>query len=299
MGNKVSAPSFFERLETQSKECGTNLCIGIDPHTRGYGKFLENHFVTEPTTTLEQFSEILIDQAAAKVSSVKFQSALFECFGPEGMRVLKSSIKKARSKGLLTILDAKRGDISSTMKGYGRAAFDELEADCLTVTPYMGTDCLSPLLDYLKGGKGVYIVWRTSNPSSEEFQSLLVEHTGSMIPLYLKVLQTCSDWARDHGVEGGLGYVLGATTAPSIELPFLDEIKTRTQGRILVPGFGAQGGMMSDQLDALIASNSSYLFPISRGSLKGSDAASSWEEIVEGVRSNIQELIAAHTPKSN
>ena len=158
--------SFAEKLRENISRTGSFLCVGIDPPLGKYGDFLEKERQRLGSKSfLERFAIHMVEAAAGRVPAVKLQSAFFEAHGSEGFAALETAMKKAREHGLITILDAKRGDISSTMAAYGHMAFEAMDADALTITPYMGLDVLSPLWPWLKSGRGVYVVWVSSNPS--------------------------------------------------------------------------------------------------------------------------------------
>jgi orotidine 5'-phosphate decarboxylase subfamily 2 len=278
--------SFFENLESKNKNSSNRICIGIDPHKFGLSPFIVDSFASKPLPSLQSFCRCLIETAATTVASIKFQSAFFEAFGPDGTAVLQEAIQEAKKKDLLVILDNKRGDISSTMAAYGEASFNQLNADAITVTPYMGLDCLEPLTDFLKGGKAVYVVWKTSNPGAKTLQNT---ETINGDPYFMHVLNSIFEWAEKANVSESIGYVLGATVCEEIPIRNRADVIKKTKGRLLMPGFGAQGAEITPSLKALTASNK-HLIPVSRGVYKSPSALKSWEDFKVTCQKNIEKI---------
>jgi orotidine-5'-phosphate decarboxylase len=248
---------FFNKLHDKIVSCKTRLCIGIDPLVPPESHLLKNGMgVSE---IVEKSVDILIKQAIAHgVPAVKFQSAYFEALGTDGFAILHRAIAKTRSAHLLSILDAKRGDIASTMQAYGRFAFEFMNADCLTITPYMGIDTVEPLLPWLKADRGVYVVWATSNKSADSLQFL---STGGR-RFFQNVHEVVNSFADKHAIGPAVGYVLGATKLGSPEIR--EALSSFSTSSFLLPGVGAQGGKVDSQLDQLLAKHPSSLVPISR-----------------------------------
>ena len=230
------------------------ICVGLDPML-GY---IPNHIVQRAFKdfgeTMEgaaeavwQFNKEIIDNTYDLIPSVKPQIAMYEQFGIEGLKIYARTIEYCQNKGLLVIGDVKRGDIGSTSAAYavghlGKvtvgskkiAAFDE---DFATVNPYLGTDGIKPFVDVCKEEKkGIFVLVKTSNPSSGEFQDRLIDGR----PLYELVGEKVAEWGADAmGDEYSyVGCVVGAT------YPKMGEIlrKVMPKSYILVPGYGAQGG---------------------------------------------------------
>ncbi len=270
---------FLPRLKAKIAETKTSLCVGIDPHVDGLPPF----FAAElkrlgPQGFLEQWSSVLIEAAAGRVPAVKPQSAFFEALGAPGFAALETTMTLAREKGLLTILDAKRGDISSTMTAYGRMAFDVMKADVLTVTPYIGLDSVDPLLPWLKTGKGVYVVWVSSNPGGALLQDLVREKLFDALVAHFQKL----------GVPDALGLVLGATKLDGIEPALLDRL---TQVSLLLPGVGAQGGQVTPKLKKVLAARNS-LVPQSRSLADPGVDDTSWQHYGAKVAGRISRAAA-------
>ena len=255
--------SFVSRLATRHQTIGNKICLGIDPPFRGEVlaelPFFDQAWRSDPLAFLTAFADASVDAATDRVGMVKYQSAFFEAFGHAGVRVLETSVKKAKDAGLLVLLDAKRGDISTTMHAYGHMAFENLGADAMTVTPYMGEDVFQPLLPWLQQDKGIYVVWSTSNPGAAKFQEVKLANETTIAEL---VFDQCESWFNQQGCAESLGFVLGATrfgTLPPTLVPKL------ARHSVLMPGIGPQGGTFSDELLTFTRSCPAAVIPMSRG----------------------------------
>lgn len=213
------------------------LCAGIDPHS----SLLASWGLTDDVAGLERFAATVVEAFADRVAVLKPQSAFFERFGSRGIAVLERTIADARSAGALVILDAKRGDIGSTVEAYAQAYLDSaapLFADALTASPYLGYGSLEPLYATAeKHGAGVFVLAFTSNPEGGAVQRAL---TADGKTVGATILEGAA--ARNAGLEpmGPIGAVVGATLA---EVPF--DLST-LNGPILAPGLGAQGATPQD-----------------------------------------------------
>ena len=200
-----------------------------------------------------EYSKVLIDNTYDIVPSVKLQSAYFEMYGIEGIKVFKQMIDYCKEKGMIVMVDAKRGDIGSTSKGYSNAYLGKNEidgkkegifnTDFLTVNPYMGTDCVMPFIEDCKEyDKGIFVLVKTPNKSSGEIQDLVTTDGDT---IYQRVGKLVSKWGEDligeHGYSS-VAAVVGATYPA--QLQELREIMPHTF--FLIPGYGAQGGKAED-----------------------------------------------------
>jgi len=243
---------FFETLKSRNNQLNNQLCIGIDPHITDLPVFFKNELSKSPKLFLENFSQCLIDATDQKSASVKFQSSFFEAFGPEGTSALHTSIKYAKKQGLLAILDVKRGDISSTMFAYGRMAFDHMDADAMTVLPYMGNETIYALSDWTEQGKGIYVVWLSSNPSGASIQ----------IPIAELIIAQLENLNLSQPTEQSIGLVLGATKVEEVNSSLLEKV---VKFPLLMPGVGAQGAELTSVCRSALNKNPGSLLPISRG----------------------------------
>ena len=267
----------INQLVEKIKQTGAPVVAGLDPMLDYIPKQVQEKAIEEFGETLEgaaeavwQFNKAIIDQIADLIPAVKPQIAMYEQFGVAGLSTFQKTVAYCKEKGLIVIGDIKRGDIGSTSAAYATAhlgkvkvgdnlcsAFDE---DFVTVNPYLGSDGVQPFIDVCKEEKkGIFILVKTSNPSSGEFQDQFVKSgmtagaTGAQAdkiafedkPLYEIVGEKVAEWsAQCMGVHGysSVGAVVGAT------YPEQGKIlrKVMPHSYILVPGYGAQGGTGKD-----------------------------------------------------
>ncbi len=281
--------SFFPRLHEFNTQLNSVVCVGIDPHLRLLEDFLKQELVVHGERKfLQLFSSAHIRAAAGLVSSVKIQSSFFESLGTFGLSALKDSIAMAKSFGLFVILDAKRGDIASTMAAYGESSFDQLEADCLTITPYMGTDVIAALLPWIKKGKGIYIVWHTSNANDQDLQNGLL-WDGRKV--YEALFEHITAYAKKENIEPCIGWVLGATRIETIRTHFLPKLKGSS---FLLPGVGAQGASIDDDMRTFLHDAGIHaLLPVSRGLSFGIENKNlkNWDEYEGLIRIRLRNVI--------
>lgn len=207
--------NYFEKLAARSTAIGSVLCVGLDPD-------FNRHRVDE----IGDFTAAIIEATASYAACFKPNIAFYEQHGVDGLRQLERTLRAVPS-GIPVIGDMKRGDVANTAEAYARAAFDAWGFDAVTVNGYQGLDAVAPFLAY--ADRGVYVLCRTSNPSSREFQEQRLAN-GRL--LFEEVALVATGWAPN------VGLVVGAT-APE-ELRRVRELVPRTS--LLVPGVGAQGG---------------------------------------------------------
>ncbi|MCX6126259.1 MAG: orotidine-5'-phosphate decarboxylase [Proteobacteria bacterium] len=263
------------------------FCIGFDPDTSDLHPFLATQNSKMPKAEfLFEWYQAVADSAGTKAGSLKLQSAFFEAAGPEGIDALKQVIKDGKSRGLYVILDAKRGDISSTMAAYGKAAFDTLGADALTILPWMGLDALASLEPWLSRGQSVYTVWLSSNVAGRALQEAIL-HDRQVIAA--KMFLIWEDWIQSHRFEPQCGYVLGATSVP----PWVQGRLQNRSHSLLMPGLGAQGGSLTDEIRSLHRQHQSTVLPLSRAILKidHTEEIQSWADYGKQVQTNLSRYI--------
>jgi orotidine-5'-phosphate decarboxylase len=271
-------PHFADRLAAAVRARGNAVCVGLDPRWESLPAELRRRH-TSHAAAFEEFCDRVLTVVAPLVPVVKPQAAFFEACGEEGYAAMRRLMAKARSLGLLTILDGKRNDVASTATAYAEAAFRLWEADACTVNPYLGRDAVEPFLATArKHQAGVFVLVRTSNPGAGLFQDLKVEDGR---PVYQHVGAAVAGWARENlGAcgYGDVGAVVGATYPAETKL--LRQLMPEVL--FLVPGFGAQGGtaddvrlaFRGDGLGAVVNSSRGVLFPFEPGD-------SDWEAKVE------------------
>jgi len=256
--------NYKERLLEKTAEKKSHLCLGVDLHLKSLPSFFNKTIEKKNLEyALTKWTTALIEAASPLVPAIKFQSSFFEALGPFGFTLLKENIKTAKSKGLITILDAKRCDISSTMEAYGFSAFEQLKADALTVVSYMGADVIRPLYQWMKQGHGVYSVFLSSNDSGYQRQSQTFSSKNDTLAesFHEEILKEISS----KNLKPSFGLVVGVKAyeknAGSL-LPLSHEYN------FLMPGMGFQGGQITKNFDRLKTPKNSYLLPMSR-SLSG------------------------------
>lgn len=224
---------FSARLSDAVRKYGP-LCVGIDPRL----DMLPAAFrPLPPADALERFSLRVLELVRPYCGVIKPQAAFFELFGADGMKAMATVLRTAKQMGLVTILDAKRGDIASTAAAYAEAAFGPTwAADSLTVNPYLGRDAVEPFIaEARKAAGGLFVLVRTSNPGGGLFQNLICDGR----PLYRHVGDEVARWNAGHG---DVGAVVGATHPNE-----LAELRAAMPDVwFLVPGYGAQGGTAAD-----------------------------------------------------
>lgn len=268
----------FDRLIAAIKEKQNPTVLGLDPQLKFVPEFLQQEAFARcganPAGVAEAFlafNKGLIDVLCDIVPAVKPQAAFYEAWGWQGMKALQETIAYAREKGMYVIIDAKRGDIGTTMAAYadahlgvsriGEQEFAAFDGDALTVNGYLGSDGIKPAVELCKKyDKGIFVLAKTSNPSSGELQDKLLE--GSEV--FRTMGKMCESWGE--GTLGASGYsavgaVVGATYPQQLralraELPHTF---------FLVPGYGAQGGGGADVAGAFDASGAGAIVNSSRG----------------------------------
>jgi orotidine-5'-phosphate decarboxylase len=212
----------LDRLRARRSQVGSPLCLGIDPHPEHLPDGLPRS-----VDGVERFARGVLEAAGEKACAVKINVAFFEAFGSAGWAALER-VRDDVPGGLVCILDAKRGDIEASAERYAEGLFGRLDADGVTVSPYLGEDAVEPFVAW--PDRLVYVLARTSNPSASRLQSL--EPDGEA--LHLRVAR----WAAERWTDGRVGLVVGAT-APNE----LVRVREAVPGpAFLIPGVGAQGG---------------------------------------------------------
>lgn len=241
--------SFLELCKTRFEKINSVLCIGLDPVIEKFPAEVIDKDSIE--NTLINFFFPILQNYAKYALAVKPNIAFYEQYGIEGLVALKKIIKKAQSLELPVILDAKRGDIGNTSLAYAKATFDDLGADAVTLAPYMGEDSLSPFFSYKE--KGFFILARTSNPGSKDFQLLTVGEQS----LYQAVSAKIAEWKGKYAE--GIGAVAGATHTEELSA-IAGFFASNDYPPLLIPGVGKQGGSFTDVVSILKANN----YPLER-----------------------------------
>ena len=303
---------FADHLIQAVRQRGNPVLVGIDPRPEELpAGFLDRFPDDRPgvAAALRTFGCEVIDAVATLVPAVKFQSAFYEAYGPEGLAALHATVEYAKQKDLIVIFDGKRNDIGSTAEAYARAYLGKVpvggafepswHADAMTVNPYLGTDGVLPFVKIAaREQKGVFVLVKSSNASAGEFQDLIANGR----PIYRHVAAKLMNWATGHQGQSGynlVGAVIGATYPREIE-----ELRAALPGILfLIPGYGTQGASSRDiagafdenGLGALINNSRGITFAYARPPYRAR-FADHWQGAVEqAVRDMIHDL-AATTP---
>lgn len=248
----------INQLIQKIKQCSAPIVVGLDPMLDYIPEQLLRKVYSEKGENLEgaaeavwQYNKGIVDAICDLVPAVKPQIAMYEQFGLEGLKVFKKTVDYCKEKKLVVIGDIKRGDIGSTSAAYatghlggvniGGKKYRGFDEDFITLNPYMGSDGILPFLEVSKEeNKGLFILVKTSNPSSGEFQDQLVGGR----PLYELVGEKVAEWGELHMGDSYsyVGAVVGAT------YPEMGKVlrKLMPKAYILVPGYGTQGGKAED-----------------------------------------------------
>ena len=248
----------INKLVAKIQKTNAPIVVGLDPML----KYIPDHITAkayeEFGETLEgaaeaiwQFNKEIIDHTYDLIPAVKPQIAMYEQFGIEGLKAFKKTVDYCKEKDLVVIGDIKRGDIGSTSEAYavghlgkvqvGSKVYAGFDEDFVTVNPYLGSDGVKPFVDVCRQeNKGIFVLVKTSNPSSGEFQDRLIDGR----PLYEIVGEKVAEWGAEHMADSYsyVGAVVGAT------YPEMGKVlrKIMPKAYILVPGYGAQGGKGAD-----------------------------------------------------
>ena len=248
----------INKLIAKIQKTQAPIVVGLDPMLSYIPEHIKKQAFEEYGETLEgaaeaiwQFNKEIVDKTYDLIPAVKPQIAMYEQFGIEGLKAYKKTIDYCKSKDLVVIGDIKRGDIGSTSAAYaaghlgkvqvGSKCYVPFDEDFATVNPYLGSDGVKPFIEVCQEeGKGLFILVKTSNPSSGEFQDQLVNGR----PLYELVGEKVAEWGEEHMGDSYsyIGAVVGAT------YPEMGKVLRKLMPKtfILVPGYGAQGGQGKD-----------------------------------------------------
>jgi orotidine 5'-phosphate decarboxylase subfamily 2 len=222
---------FFDLLRERSKEVNSLLCVGLDPRYA----LSPDADPAESVTKIIDENKRLIEATEKNTLCYKPNIAFYEALGVPGLQALQVTLEFIPDE-VPVILDAKRGDIGNTALAYAKTVFEQFDVNAVTVSPYMGYDSIEPFLKYDE--RGVFVLCKTSNPGSEDFQMLVDKKSGDV--MYMKVANTVAKWADS------IGLVVGATDPEALK-------NVRSAHKdiwILAPGIGAQGGTVKDAMEA-------------------------------------------------
>lgn len=273
--------SFFDVLQARVDAVNSLLCVGLDPHSKDLG-------ADATPEGAYAFCKRLIDTTHPYAAAYKPNVAFFEALGAAGVAVLEKLIREIPA-GIPVVLDAKRGDISTTAEAYADASFKAMAAHCVTINGYMGIDSVSPFTG--DAARGVFVLCKTSNPSSAELQTVALAppHAGKRL-FELVAHLAATSW----NAHGNVGLVVGAT-----DVEALSAVRRSAPSLwILAPGVGFQGGDLSAALSAGLrkADASGMLLPVSRGISRAADPAAAARDLrdqINAVRDGVRAAAAA------
>lgn len=262
---------------------GTFLCVGLDPDINKLPASLRESSAND-AEAVERFCIDIVDATADSCVAYKPNLAFFESLGSAGWTALEHTIAYIRNRypDQFVIVDAKRGDIGNTSMLYARSCFEHLDADAVTVAPYMGEDSVKPFLGY--DGKWVILLALTSNKGSHDFQ-LIPDADGT--PLFERVITTSSQWATPDEMM----YVVGATQGAM----FSDIRRVAPRSFLLVPGVGAQGGSLEEVCRYGMTDDCGLLVNSSRGIIyasQGADYASAAGAAASALSEQMRSILA-------
>lgn len=246
----------IDKLINKIKETNNPTVMGLDPRYDMLPNCIKEKYsgsVEKITQGILEYNKALIDATYDIIPAIKPQMAFYEMFGVEGIKCFKETCKYAKEKGMIIIVDAKRGDIGSTAAGYsnaylGKTPMGEIEesfyyADFLTVNPYLGSDGIKPFVeDCKKYDKGIFVLVKTSNPSSGELQDLKLENGKTIYETVGSLVENWGEEVRGENGYSSVAAVVGATYPEQLQT--LREQMPHTF--FLIPGYGAQGGKAED-----------------------------------------------------
>ncbi|EOD01300.1 orotidine-5'-phosphate decarboxylase [Caldisalinibacter kiritimatiensis] len=260
---------FIDQLIKKIKEKKNPSVVGLDPRIEFVPQFIKDKYTEMYKTenksaayAMLEYNKFIIDAIKDIVPCVKPQIAFYEAYGIEGLEVFKETVKYAKENGLLVLADVKRGDIGSTAKAYAQAYLGGcfIEVDSITVNPYLGEDSITPFTEYCDLNKGIFILAKTSNKSSEDLQDLISEDKR----IYEIVAEHIKKWGEKYIGDNGyssVGAVIGATY-PEVMKRLREVMKN---AYFLVPGYGAQGGTALDVVHSFNEDGLGAIINSSRG----------------------------------
>lgn len=280
--------TFFSFLERRVDDSSSLLCVGLDP-------YIPDLKESNAASALD-FCLDLVKQTAPYAAAFKPNAAFFEIFGAEGWAALKQLISAIQKESerigsrIPIILDAKRGDIASTTEAYAQSAFDHLKVDGITLSPYLGKDSIEPFIQDQE--KGVFLLCKTSNPGSGDFQDLILNTGAGTAPdsfaaikgrpqgLPLRLYEYVAYLAQQWNIKNNIGLVVGAT-----HLDALASIRAIAPDMwFLTPGVGAQGGELELALRmGLRKDGKGMLVNVSRGISRSASPAKAAAELRDSI----------------
>lgn len=274
--------TYLEKLQDAVFASQSTLCVGLDPNLDLLPEVIKNKFDT-PEEQVIFFCKMVVDYTYESAAAYKPNLAFFEALGINGLAVFKEVISHIPGDRIV-IADAKRGDISSTAEHYKKAFFDGFDVDAITLNPLMGFETLDAFAN--DDSKAIYALTLTSNPGASDFLKMPFEGFDSMAEYIAHEL-----FERSVKVETHLGMVIGATQADEAKVV----IQHHSNGSLLIPGIGAQGGSVDELAKALTNHEGIPLINSSRGIIYSGSDKENWIEHVAESAKAIKERISKIT----
>ena len=282
--------TFFSLLERRAQDSSSLLCVGLDPHIPDLSTSSRQRLKEPTVASARDFCLNLVRQTAPYAAAFKPNAAFFEVFGAEGWTALKQVIDTIGEESnrlgskIPVILDAKRGDIASTAEAYAKSAFENLGADCITLSPYLGKDSIGPFIKNQE--KGVFLLCKTSNPGSGDLQDLILAKASEPsqgLYLYEHVAKLAQTW----NTRNNIGLVVGATHVDAMK-----RIRAAAPDLwFLAPGVGTQGGDLESALKAGLRKDGlGMLINVSRGISRAESPAKAAAEIRDQIVNTKRDL---------
>lgn len=287
---------FADRLIAAIQKKGSPICVGLDPRLGSIPDFIKTN--ATPAESIVKFNKAVIDAVHDLVPAVKPQFAFYLQHGAVGVQAFEETCAYAAKKGLIVIADAKCNDIGSTAQAYAEAFLGDkpFNCDAVTVTPYLGYDGIKPFVEICKKkGKGIFVLVKTSNPSSGDLQDRMTE---DHLRNYEVMAHLLESWGSDEIGQNGyssIGAVVGA--------PYPAEAKKlralMPHGFFLVPGYGAQGGTAQDVknsfnkdgMGALINSSRDIIFAWEKEKTDPKDFAAAARNAVIKMKADLEKVL--------
>ena len=270
--------TFSEKLHQSVSNAGSTLCVGLDPNLDLLPQSVKDQF-DSPEEQVSYFCKLVIDYTSEYCAAFKPNLGFFEALGPNGLSVFEEVIEHIPSDKII-IADAKRGDISSTAEHYKKAFWNEFDVDAVTLNPLMGFETLEAFSK--NESKGVYVLTLTSNSGADDFLKKPFRGFDLMAQFIAEQLAKRSTSAATH-----LGMVIGATQAEESE----SVLSYHSEGALLIPGIGAQGGSVSELEKALRHHKGIPLINSSRGIIYAGKDEGDWPEYVAEAARNMKQKL--------
>jgi len=275
---------FATRLQ-QAIAAHSPLCVGIDPSAA----LLKNCGLPDSAEGAYEFGKRVLEAAQFELSIIKPQSAFFERFGSAGVRAMEQLAQLARSRGVLVLLDGKRGDIDTTAEAYAAGYFSPsspLRVDAVTTHAYLGFGALEKFLDIaIRNDGGVFVVVRSSNPEGRELQTAKLANGETVASNLCRLITERNRLASADGL-GPIGAVVGATCEDAAET-----VAAMPTAFILAPGVGAQGATIQDVLTRMPAARGRVLPNVSRAILANGSSASDIRTTIRALQLQSRDLL--------